>query len=110
MDIVLKSIAAGIVTAIILLIAKFSGAKLAGAIGGIPIVFAISYIFLTLQNKNLSRDFLMGGVYGAIAAIFFSLVLIWLNSQFLKYHWLNFSVAYILCFLFALFLVYLTSK
>lgn len=110
MDIFLKSVASGIVTAIILIIAKFFGPKLAGAIGGLPIVFAISYIFLTLKGNGSSRDFLMGGVYGAVAAIFFSLVLILLNSLFLKSHWINFTVAYILCFLFALLLVYITSK
>lgn len=54
MDIVIKSLASAIITAIILLIAKFSGPKLAGAIGGIPIVFTISYIILTLNNKSLS--------------------------------------------------------
>jgi len=55
------------VTAIILTIAKFSGPKLAGAIGGIPIVFAISYILLTMGDKSISRQFLVGGIYGAIA-------------------------------------------
>lgn len=110
MDIVIKSLASAVVTAIILLIARFSGPKLAGAIGGIPIVFAISYVLLTMNDKGIAREFLMGGVYGAIAAIFFSLVLIWLNIQFVKSHWLNFIVAYILCFLFALLLVHITSK
>ncbi|MFA6304926.1 MAG: hypothetical protein WCV73_00360 [Patescibacteria group bacterium] len=110
MDILLKSLSAAIVTAIILIIAKFSGPKLAGAIGGIPIVFAMSYILLTLNDKGLSRDFLVGGIYGALAAIFFSFLLLWLNSQFLKTHWINFAVAYFLCFVFALALVYFTRK
>ena len=44
MEIVFKSLASAVVTAIILLISKYSGPRLAGAIGGIPIVFAISYI------------------------------------------------------------------
>ncbi|MDO8499860.1 MAG: hypothetical protein Q7S66_04340 [bacterium] len=34
MDIILKSLASAVVTAIILLIAKFAGPKLAGALGG----------------------------------------------------------------------------
>ena len=110
MDIIIKSIASGIITAIILIIAKFSGPKIAGAIGGIPIVFAVSYVMLTLNNKSLSREFLMGGVYGAIAAIFFSFILIWFNSQFIKSHWLNFIIAYVLTFLLALSLAYFTSK
>ena len=110
MEIVLKSLASAVVTAIILVIAKFSGPKLAGAIGGIPIVFAISYILLTMEDKGLSRQFLVGGIYGAIAAIFFSLILIWLNAQFLKTHWLNFAIAYASCFLFALALVYFTTS
>ncbi|MSU75609.1 MAG: hypothetical protein EXS55_03790 [Candidatus Magasanikbacteria bacterium] len=110
MDIILKSIAAGVVTAVILLIARFFGPKLAGAIGGIPIVFAISYVFLTMSAKTPPRDFLIGGIYGAIAAIFFSIILIWLNAQFLKTYWLNFAIAYALCFLFALGLTYFTSK
>jgi len=61
MDIIIKSFASGVVTAIILLIAKFAGPKMAGAIGGIPIVFAVSYVMLTLNDKSLSREFLMGG-------------------------------------------------
>lgn len=110
MDIFIKSLTSGIVTAIILIIAKFSGPKMAGAIGGIPIVFAVSYVLLTLNNKNLAHDFLVGGVYGAIAGIFFSLVLLGLNYQFVKTYWLNFVLAYALCFLFAFLLVYFTSK
>ncbi|PIT86505.1 MAG: hypothetical protein COU33_02770 [Candidatus Magasanikbacteria bacterium CG10_big_fil_rev_8_21_14_0_10_43_6] len=108
MDIILKSLASAIVTAIILVIAKFSGPKLAGAIGGIPIVFAVSYILLTLEDRSISRQFLVGGIYGAVAAIFFSIALIWLNAEFLKTHWLNFVVAYIACFMFALLLVHFT--
>ncbi|MFA6521770.1 MAG: hypothetical protein WCT53_05285 [Candidatus Gracilibacteria bacterium] len=110
MDIVLKSLASAVVTAIILVIAKFSGPKLAGAIAGIPIVFVISYVLLTMNNKGLSRQFLIGGIYGAIAAIFFSVVLIWLNSQFLKTYWLNLGIAYIACFFLALAMVYFTAK
>lgn len=110
MDIILKSLASAVVTAIILGIAKFSGPKLAGAIGGIPIVFAIAYVLLTMNDKSLSREFLIGGIYGAIAALFFSVLLIYLNSQFLKAHWVNFIVAYALCFLLSLALVYFTKK
>jgi len=109
MEIILKSLASAVVTAIILVLAKFVGPKIAGAIGGIPIVFAISYILITMNDKSLSRDFLIGGIYGAIAAIFFSLLLIWLNAQFLKTHWINFAVAYAACFLVALLLVRFTK-
>ena len=110
MDIALKSLASAIVTAIILVIAKFSGPRLGGAIGGIPIVFAISYILLTMNDKSIARPFLVGGIYGAIAAIFFSLVLIWLNTVFVRTHWFNFVIAYTLCFLLALVLVRFTTK
>lgn len=80
MEIVFKSLAAAVVTAIILLVAQYSGPKLAGAIGGIPIVFAISYVLVTMENKSSAHDFLIGGIYGAVAAIFFSLILVWFNS------------------------------
>jgi len=110
MDILIKSVASGIVTGIILLIAKFVGPKMAGAIGGIPIVFAVSYVLLTMNDKSISREFLIGGIYGAIAAIFFSLVLIWFNVQFAESHWVNFAIAYVLTFLLALALVYFTSR
>ena len=63
-----------------------------------------------MQNKSASHDFLIGGIYGAIAAIFFSIILIIFNAQFLKTHWLNFIIAYIFCFIVALFLVHITSK
>lgn len=109
MEIFFKSIAAGIVTGIILLIAKYSGPRMAGAIGGIPIVFAITYVILMLQNKTTNRDYLVGGVYGAIAAIFFSVICILLNS-YSKNLILNFVVAYGLCFLFAYVMVAVTSK
>lgn len=110
MDILLKSLLSAAVTALILILAKFSGPKLAGALGGIPIIFAITYVLITASNKSLSRDFLIGGIYGATAGIFFSVVLLFLNAQFLKTHWVNFAVAYTLCFLFALGLTYFTSK
>lgn len=110
MDIILKSLASAVVTAIILVVAKFSGPKLGGAIGGIPIVFAISYILLTMHDKSIARPFLVGGIYGAIAAIFFSLALLLLNSVLPRTHWLNFAIAYLLCFLLALTLVRFTTK
>ena len=106
MDIILKSLGSALVTAFILLIAKFAGPKIAGAIGGLPIVFAVSYVLLTLHDKSGSKDFLTGGIYGAIAAVFFSLILIWMNYQFAKTYWLNFAIAYILCFAISLLLVY----
>lgn len=110
MDILFKSLASAGVTAIILLIAKHSGPKLAGAIGGIPIVFAITYIIISYNNKGESRDFLVGGIYGVLAAILFSFVLIALNSSWPKYYWANFIFAYLLCFLFAFGLAHFTSK
>ncbi len=61
MEIILKSLASAVVTAIILIIAKFAGPKLAGAIGGIPIVFAISYVLITMETKVAAKDFLVGG-------------------------------------------------
>ncbi len=110
MEIVLKSLVSALFTGIILVIAKFAGARLAGAIGNIPIVFAVSYVLVTMGNKSLAREFLIGGIYGAIACIFFSLVLIWLNTQFIKLHWLNFAIVYIATFLLAFLLVRFTSK
>jgi len=110
MDILIKSVASGIITAIILLIAKFSGPKVAGAIGGIPIIFAVSYAVMIWTDKAQGNKFLVGGIYGALAGVFFSLILIWLNIRFVENYYLNFAIAYILCFCFALGLVYITSK
>ena len=110
MDIILKSLVSAVVTGVILLIAKFAGPKMAGAIGGIPIVFAISYILVTMKDKAIANDFLVGGVYGAIAAIFFSIILIIFNNKIPEYHWLNFAIAYVLCFLLAFVMVYFTSR
>ena len=76
MDILLKSIVTGIVVAIILLIAKFSSPKLAGTISSVPIIYAISYVLITMKDKAASRSYLIGGIYGAIATIFFGAVLI----------------------------------
>lgn len=102
MDILIKSLLAGVVTALILIVAKHAGPKLAGALGGIPIVFAVSYIFVTMSDKSTAKGFLIGGVIGAVAAIIFSLALMGLNQQFPKWHWLNFALAYVLCFFVAL--------
>ena len=71
MDIILKSLGAAVVTAVILVINKYAGPKLAGAIGGIPVVFAISYIIITASNKGSARDFLVGGgIWGDCGNIF----------------------------------------
>lgn len=102
MEILLKSLVSAIATAAILLLSKYVDPKLAGALGGIPIVFAVSYVLLIMNEKAISREFLEGGIYGAIAAIFFSLALIWLNVKFPKAYWLNFIAAYALCFLLVL--------
>ena len=110
MEIIFKSLAAAVVTAVILVIAKYSGPKLAGAIGGIPIVFAISYVLITLESKATAKDFLVGGLYGAFAAILFSILLIFFNNKLPNTHWINFAVAYILCFFFAFGLVQVTGK
>ena len=110
MEIILKSLISAVITGIILVIAKFAGPKLAGAIGGVPIVFAVSYVLVTMENKMVATDFLVGGIYGAIAAIFFSLVLILFNHKLPDFHWVNFAIAYILCFLFAFGMVHFTSK
>jgi uncharacterized membrane protein (GlpM family) len=101
MEIILKSLASGVITGIIIYLSNHLNPTLAGAIGGIPIVFAISYILITTQDRSLSTQFLLGGIYGAIAAIFFSLFLIGLN-KFALHHWLNFFIAYVACFLLAL--------
>jgi uncharacterized membrane protein (GlpM family) len=106
MDIILKSLIGAVIIAVVLIVSKFAGPRVGGAIGGLPLVFAVSYILVTQYNKTASREFLIGGIYGAIAAIFFSLILIWLNVQFAKNHWLNFVVAYVLCFFLSLGLVY----
>lgn len=110
MDIFIKSLVGAVIIAIVLVVIKFSGPRLAGAIGGLPLVFAVSYILITQHNKTASRDFLVGGIYGALAAVFFSLMLMWLNVQFAKSHWLNFAIAYVLCFLLSLSLVYFTGN
>ncbi len=110
MEIILKSLMAAAVTAGILIIAKFSGPRLAGAIGGVPIIFAISYILLTMRDKAISRELLIGGIYGAVAGIFFSVFLLLLNAQFPKYHWLNFAIAYLGCFLLAAGIAHYTTK
>lgn len=98
MEILLKSLVSAVATALILVASKYVDPKLAGAIGGLPIVFVVSYVLLTLNEKAVSQKFLVGGIYGAVAAIFFSVALIWLNGQFPKAHWTNLIAAYVLCF------------
>jgi drug/metabolite transporter (DMT)-like permease len=104
MVIIYKSLLAAVVTAVILLIEKHSGPRIAGAIGGIPIVFAITFVLITYQEKNIAQmsEFLWGGVIGACAGILFSLLLIFLNKNFTHHYWLNFVATYVLCFFFAL--------
>mgnify|MGYP001601711614 CR=1 FL=1 len=60
-NILLKSLLSAVVTALILLVAKFYGPRLAGAVGGLPIVFAVSYILITAADRGTSQNFLVGG-------------------------------------------------
>ena len=112
MDIVYKSLIAAIITAVILVIEKHSGPRIAGAIGGIPIVFAISYVLVTYQLKDVPQmnEFLWGGVIGAVGGVLFSFILIFLNTKFSQYYWFNFMGAYALIFLFALVASQISSK
>ena len=110
LEIIFKSLISAVITAVILVLAKFANPKLAGAIGGIPIVFAISYVLVTMEDRLASTDFLIGGAYGAVAAIFFSVILIVFNGKFPEQHWINFAVAYALCFCMAYGLTYFTSN
>jgi DMSO reductase anchor subunit len=63
-----------------------------------------------MEDKSVANKFLVGGVYGAIAAIFFSGILIFFNKQFPEYHWISFAVAYGLCFLVAFGMVYIQDR
>lgn len=110
MEILLKSVGAGIVTGIILLLAKYVGPKVAGAIAGIPIIFAVSYVLMIMRDKSGATDYLIGGIYGALAAVFFSLVLIFLNQKITEHYYLNFAIAYALCFCFAYGMAVFTTK
>ncbi len=98
MDILWKSIVGGTITGLILWIAKNVSPRIAGALGGIPIIFAITYVLVTMENKGSTQEYLTGGIYGAIASIFFSVVLIACNNYFPRYHWVNFAIVYLLCF------------
>ena len=106
MEIILKSLASAVITAIILVIAQFSGAKLAGALGGIPIVFAVSFVLVTMQSKNITEidGFLKGGIIGALAGVLFCLILLFLNHKNIELYWFNFAISYAICFAFAFFL------
>lgn len=111
MAIALKSLAAAAITAAILLIERYAGPRIAGAIGGIPIVFAVSFVLITMNTRNIAQisDFLLGGIIGAVAGILFCAVLWFLDSHFLRFYWINFAGAYLLCFLAALFATELTG-
>jgi len=104
MDIIWKSLLAAVITAVILIIERSVGPKIAGAIGGIPIVYAISYVLVTYAERDSDKiaGFLRGGVYGAIAAVLFCVLLGILSYKLPDYYWVNFTVSYITCFLLAL--------
>ncbi len=110
MNILIKSMGAALVTAVILVISDLFGSKIAGIIGGIPIVYAISYVILTSDNKGHASEYLIGGISGTIAAVFFGLFLLFLNSKSPQTHWLNFIGAYVLCAAIAFGLSNLISK
>ena len=104
MEIIWKSGVAAAVTALILLLAKVSGPKVAGAVGGIPIVFAISFVLVTMEMKDMEAisQFLFGGIIGALGGILFCALLWYLDFKLLHLYWMNFALAYLACFLFAL--------
>jgi len=80
-DIVIKSLSAAAITGIILVVTKLTNKKIAGVIGGIPIVYAISYVLLTLENKKLSENYLKGEISGTIATVIFRVLLLIINKH-----------------------------
>jgi uncharacterized membrane protein (GlpM family) len=109
-DILLKSFVAWGAAALILTVAKFAGPRMAGAIAGIPIVFAVSYILVTYSNKSTSRNFLIGGLYGTAGFVVFVVSLVLLNQRFPANYWLNFTLAYLICLAVAVLLTHFSSS
>lgn len=110
MSILIKSILSGVIVGLILLLSKYLGPKLAGAIGGVPLIFALTYGLTIAETPEKAQGFLLGGIYGSIAGMVFIGLLMVLNFYFIKTYWINFGVAYALCFLLALSMVYMGGK
>lgn len=109
MDIVLKSFVAWGAAALVLTVAKYAGPRMAGAVGGVPIIFAVSYILVTYHNKPAAKNFLIGGAYGTIGFIVFLGALLLLNQRYAANHWINFAFAYALCLLVAIITTHLST-
>jgi len=99
MEILLKSIFGGFVIGLVLLISKLFGEKLAGVISAVPMIFILSFIFVTVDTKSPEkiRLFLEGGFWGIAFFVGSILGLYWL-SQYSDRYWMNIALVYLLWF------------
>lgn len=95
MEIVLKGLISGIVVALVLWVSKMFGPKIGGIIAMLPSVFTLSYIFVTMEEKNIqiTQPFIRGSIIGLIFFFIFFLALYFFNIKS-NHYWLNIVIAY----------------
>lgn len=99
MDILLKGFFGGIVVIIVLVAEKYLGAKVAGVLGGIPLIFAISFAFVALKTgQEGAINFIKGGFWSLLPTLFFYLLLSFLTLKNGGHPLVNLTVTYTLSF------------
>ncbi len=99
MDILLKSIIGGIIIALVLVLSRLFGERVGSIFASMPLVFILSFIFVTVEQKNKSQilSFLEGGAWGIVFFVLSILVLYFLSIYSDRY-WLNIFVVYLVWF------------
>ena len=102
MDILIKSIIGGFVIALVLIVGKFFGPKLAGFVSAIPAGFVAGYVLFTVEEQNIAsiERFLTGGIIASIVFVLFIGVLLGANKLGFGY-WESLAIAYffwVICF------------
>jgi len=99
MDILLKGFASGVIVMGVLLAERYFGAKVAGILGGIPLVFAISFAFIALKTgKEGAQNFILGGFWSLLPTLFFYFLLSFVTLRNGDHPLVNLALTYLLSF------------
>lgn len=111
MEILLKSILGGCVIGAVLLASKLFGEKLGGVLSAIPMLFILSFLFVTVEQKDPDKIklFLEGGFWG-IAFFILAIVSLYFLSQYSDHYWFNLLAVYAVWFLCVATWVYFFKK
>lgn len=99
MEILLKSIIAGAVIGLVLVVIKYFGAKAGGILSMIPLMFTLSFIMSTYGEKTEHiQNFIVGAGIGLFSFLIFLISLYFLNKNPQNNYWVNLIISYVVWF------------